>query len=261
MSGAGRPARAASRPVPVVHVKQVSVRFGDARVLDDVSFDLDAGEFLAIVGPNGAGKSTLVKVALGLLRPNAGHAALFGRDAGEVPERIGYVPQLKTFDRTFPATAVELVATGLRRSWPAIVRRAERERALEALDQVGAAALADRPLARLSGGELQRAYLARALVRQPALVMLDEPATGVDYLAEHDLSLLLERYQAESGATVVMVTHDLAAARYHATRALVLNGRVYGYGLPADVMCEACLQEAYGHAGHGHVPHTHRVRA
>ncbi len=256
---ARRPARQAGA-LPVVHVHHVSVRFGDAQVLDRVSFDLEAGQFLAIVGPNGAGKSTLVKVALGLVTPDSGHAALFGRHAGDVPERIGYVPQLKTFDRTFPATAVELVVTGLRRRWPARVRPPERNRALEALAEVGAAALADRALSRLSGGELQRVYLARALVREPALVLLDEPATGVDYLAEHDLSLLLERYQARTGATVVMVTHDLAAARYHATRALVLNSRVHGFGLPADVMCEACLQEAYGHVGHGHVPHTHARR-
>ena len=263
MSTPARPRRGSAKApgkaeaLPVVHVHDVSVRFGDAQVLDHVSFDLDEGQFLAIVGPNGAGKSTLVKVALGLLLPDRGHAALFGRDAGDVPERIGYVPQLKTFDRSFPATAVELVVTGLRRRWPARVRPAERERALVALAEVGAAALADRGLSRLSGGELQRVYLARALARQPALVLLDEPATGVDYLAEHDLSGLLERYQARSGATVVMVTHDLAAARYHASRVLLLNRHVHGFGLPDDVLCEACLQEAYGHVGHAHVPHTH----
>jgi zinc transport system ATP-binding protein len=251
-------ATARRRRVPVVHVHHVDVRFGEAQVLDDVTFDLDAGQFLAIVGPNGAGKSTLVKVALGLLRPQRGHAALFGRDAGDVPERIGYVPQLKTFDRTFPATAVELVVTGLRRSWPGRVSRLEREQAHAALAQVGAERLSDRPLARLSGGELQRVYLARALAREPAFVLLDEPATGVDYLAEHDLYDLLERYQARTGATVAMVTHDLAAARYHATRVLVLNRRVFGFGLPDDVLCDACLQEAYGHVGHAHVPHTHK---
>lgn len=258
MTRAGPAAHAGrTRPVPAIHVHQVSVRFGDAQVLADVTFDLEAGHFLALVGPNGAGKSTLVKVALGLLRPDRGHAAVFGRDAGDVPEQIGYVPQLKTFDRSFPATAVELVVTGLRRRWPARVRRDERERAVAALADVGAAGLADRALARLSGGELQRVYLARALARRPALVLLDEPATGVDYLAEHDLYDLLERYQRDSGATVAMVTHDLAAARYHASRVLVLNRRVFGFGLPDDVMCDACLQEAYGHVGHSHVPHTH----
>ena len=117
----GSQSRAASghRPLPVVHVHDVTVRFSDAVVLEDVSFDLDAGCFLAVVGPNGGGKSTLIKVALGLVKPQRGHAALFGKEAGAHPERIGYVPQLKTFDRTFPATALELVVTGLRRSWPA----------------------------------------------------------------------------------------------------------------------------------------------
>ena len=250
---AGEPRDRATRPpVPALHVHRVSVRFGDALVLDGVDFDLDAGHFLAIVGPNGAGKSTLVKVVLDLVKPDRGHAAVFGADAGVAPERIGYVPQLKTFDRTFPATAVELVASGVRRRWPLRVRRAERERAVAALADVGAEHLADRRLARLSGGELQRAYLARALVRRPDLVLLDEPATGVDFLAEHDLYDLLERYQARTGATVAMVTHDLAAARYHASRVLVLNRKLHGFGLPEDVLCEPCLKEAFGHVGHHH---------
>ena len=242
---------AAAAP-PALHVHRVTVRFGEAEVLQGVNFDLENGAFLAIVGPNGSGKSTLVKVVLGLIRPDQGHAALFGEDAGAHPERIGYVPQLKTFDRSFPATSVELVVTGVRRRWPVRVTKAERDLALAALDDVGAGRLADRALAKLSGGELQRVYLARALVRRPAIVLLDEPATGVDFLAEHDLYDLLERYQAESGATIAMVTHDLAAARYHANRVLVINRRVHGYGLPEDVLCEPCLQEAFGHVGHPH---------
>lgn len=237
---------------PALHLHDVTVRFGDATVLERVRFDLDPGRFLAIVGPNGAGKSTLVKVALGLVTPTRGHAALFGLHAGSAPERVGYVPQLKTFDRTFPATTEELVVTGLRRRWPARVRVAEREVARAALLRVGAEHLAGRQLARLSGGELQRAYLARALVRRPALVLLDEPATGVDFLAEHDLYDLLEGYQGDTGATVVMVTHDLTAARFHADRVVVLNRRVHGFGTPDEVLCDACLQQAFGHVGHRH---------
>jgi zinc transport system ATP-binding protein len=237
---------------PALHVHDVTVRLGEALVLERVRFDLDAGLFLAIVGPNGAGKSTLVKVALGLVEPDRGHAALFGVAAGSAPERVGYVPQLKTFDRSFPATTEELVVTGLRRRWPVRTSPAERELARAALMRVGAEQLAGRQLARLSGGELQRAYLARALVGRPALVLLDEPATGVDFLAEHDLYDLLEGYQAATGATVVMVTHDLAAARYHTDRVLVLNRRVHGFGTPAEVLCDACLQQAFGHVGHRH---------
>ena len=237
---------------PALHFHHVGVRFGDADVLQDVSFDLSAGEFLAVVGPNGAGKSTLMKVALGLVTPLKGHAALFGEAAGRHPERVGYVPQLKTFDRSFPATALELVVSGLRRSWPARVRARERDTARATLTQVGAERLETRPLAKLSGGELQRAFLARALVRRPALVLLDEPATGVDFLAEHDLYDLLERYQAASGAAVAMITHDLAAARYHATRVAVLNRRLHGFGTPDEVLCDNCLQKAFGHLGHSH---------
>lgn len=237
---------------PVLHVHHVTVTFNEVEALDDVSFDLAEGEFLAIVGPNGAGKSTLIKVALGLITPQRGHAALFGEDAGRHPERIGYVPQLKTFDRSFPATALELVVSGLRRVWPGRLRPHERDAALRTLEQVGATHLAKRTLSRLSGGELQRAFLARALVRRPSLVLLDEPATGVDFLAEHDLYDLLERYQTETGATVAMITHDLSAARYHATKVAVLNRRLHGFGTPDQVLCEACLKEAYGHLGHAH---------
>lgn len=237
---------------PALHFHHVGVCFGETDVLSDIDFDLEAGEFLALVGPNGAGKSTLIKVALGLVRPTKGHAALFGEAAGRHPERVGYVPQLKTFDRTFPATVQELVVSGLRRSWPARIRAAERDAARQVLAEVGAEKLLNRSLAKLSGGELQRAFLARALVRRPALVLLDEPATGVDFLAEHDLYDLLERYQRETAATVAMITHDLAAARYHSSRVAVLNRRLHGFGTPQEVLCEGCLHEAFGHFGHAH---------
>lgn len=247
----GTPA-VASGQFPALHVHHVSVRFGKVNALEDVSFDLYAGETLAIVGPNGAGKSTLVKVALGLLRPNRGHAAIFGTDAGVEPRRVGYVPQLKTFDRSFPAIALELVVSGSRLRWPALVTAGERRRAEEALTEVGAAHLLDRRLAGLSGGELQRIYLARALVRRPDVVLLDEPATGVDFLGEHDLYDLLENYQQRTNAAIVMITHDLSAARYHADRVLVLNRRAHGFGTPAEVLTDDCLRAAYGHLGHEH---------
>lgn len=237
---------------PTLHFHDVTVQFGEVEVLKHIRFDLAAGEFLAIVGPNGAGKSTLIKVALGLVKPKQGHAALFGQDAGASSERVGYVPQLKTFDRSFPATALELVVTGLRRSWPARMRRSERDRACTILEQVGAEKLTRRPLAKLSGGELQRVFLARALVRRPDLVLLDEPATGVDFIAEHDLYDLLEQYQTETGATVAMITHDLSAARYHASKVVVLNRTLHGFGPPEEVLREPYLQKAYGHLGHSH---------
>lgn len=251
---AGRPGSPPPPPpgVPALHVHDVSVRFSDAQVLENVSVDLAAGRFLAIVGPNGGGKSTLMKVALGLVQPQHGHAALFGEDAGVRPDLIGYVPQLKTFDRTFPATAVELVVTGITGRWPWRTGKTLRAMAAAALQSVGAFQLRDRQLSRLSGGELQRTFLARALVRRPQLVLLDEPAAGVDFLAEHDLYDLLEHYQADTGAAVAMITHDLAAARYHADDVLILNRRVHGHGAPGDVLTEERLTTAFGHRHHDH---------
>jgi zinc transport system ATP-binding protein len=237
---------------PALHFHHVTVTFGDSQVLEDVNFDIEAGQFLAIVGPNGAGKSTLFRVALGLVNPTRGHTAIYGQGPREAAPTVGYVPQLKTFDRSFPASALELIVTGIRRAWPARVTQGEHKQAAEALESVGAGHLLTRSLARLSGGELQRVFLARSIVRQPDLVLLDEPATGVDFLAENDLYDLLEHYQTETGAAIAMITHDLAAARYHASQVLVLNRRVHGFGCPEEVLREDYLRGAYGHVGHAH---------
>lgn len=240
-----------TRP-PALELDGVTLQKGDAVILDDITLSLERARFLAIIGPNGAGKSSLVKILLGIDHPTQGSVAVLGSPPGHHAKRAAYVPQLKTFDRSFPATAIQLVVSGERQAWPARTTAREREQALEALTEVGAEHLADRPLARLSGGELQRTYLARALVRKPELVVLDEPATGVDFMAEHDLNHLLEAYQDKTQATVVMVTHDLAAARHHATDVLVLNRTVVGFGEPERALSDECLRRAYGHVGHAH---------
>ncbi|MBB6100188.1 zinc transport system ATP-binding protein [Deinobacterium chartae] len=236
----------------VLEGRDLSVRFGDHTALEGLSFQVPTGAFLAIVGPNGAGKSTLIRTLLGLVKPTHGSVRVLGDLPGQHPERIGYVPQIKTFDRSFPALAVELVLTGVRRSWPGPLRRAERELAYAALNRVGALDLAERPVGRLSGGELQRVYLARAMARRPSLILLDEPATGIDALGEKDMYGMLEAYRAESGATIGMITHDWDVARYHASQVMVINRRLFGCGHPEHVLCEDCLATAYGHRHHMH---------
>ncbi|AEV16724.1 Manganese transport system ATP-binding protein mntA [Thermus sp. CCB_US3_UF1] len=234
-----------------LEVEGLSVRFGEFRALEEVALRVPEGAFVAIVGPNGAGKSTLLKAVLGLVAFR-GEVRVFGRSPAEAdPLWFGYVPQLKTFDRTFPALALELVATGLLRRWPFRLSREVRQKALEALAQVGAEGLAERPLGRLSGGQLQRVYLARALIRRPRILLLDEPATGVDRVGEVDLYRYLEAYQEASRATVLMITHDWEAA-HHASHVLVLNRRVVGFGPPERALSEECLRQAFGHLGHAH---------
>jgi zinc transport system ATP-binding protein len=236
---------------PCIAVEALTVRYGDRPAVSDLSFAVPAGAFMAIVGPNGSGKTTLVRTLLGLETPHAGTVRLFGRAPDAAPtDRIGYVPQVKTLDRQFPARAADLVQSALQRRWP--WRPAAADRVQEALRRVDAADLAERPLDALSGGELQRVYLARALVRRPDLVLLDEPTTGVDATGTLDLYDLLEDYQDASGATVVMVTHDWNAAYHHADRVLVLDGTQVSFGPPREALQETHLRQAFGHVGHAH---------
>lgn len=239
---------------PVVNISELFVRFGTHEVLRDISFDLCRGDFLAIVGPNGSGKTTLMKTILGLVRPHTGQVRVFGTvPSDSAPDRIGYVPQIKTLDRSFPAITIELVVTGLERRWPAWISPDDKKRAFEALRQVGAANLAEQPLGTLSGGELQRVYLARTLVRQPELILLDEPATGIDTGGASDLYDMLEQYQDEREATIIMVTHDLNAAFHHASHVLLLDEQQLSFGPPRRALSEASLRRAFGHVGHPHL--------
>ncbi|MDZ7339096.1 MAG: metal ABC transporter ATP-binding protein [candidate division KSB1 bacterium] len=236
-----------------IEVEGLGVRFGEHVALSNVTLTIPENAFVAIVGPNGGGKSTLLKVLLGLLPPSTGTVRIWGRSPEEVPpEWIGYVPQVKTMDRSFPALSVELVMTGLIRRWPWRSARRVRQEAMAALERVGAAHLAQRPLAKLSGGELQRVCLARSMVRRPRLVMLDEPATGIDAIGEADMYYMLEAYQQDSGATLLMVTHDWHAATHHADLVLLLNRAQISFGPPRQALHEDNLRAAFGHIGHAH---------
>lgn len=233
-----------------VQITDLTLFLGESELLSNINVCIHEGQFLAILGPNGGGKSTLLKVILGLLKPSSGTIKIFGRAPETVPPSwIGYVPQVKTFDRSFPAVAMELVVTGLRGTWVRKISLVEKETARQALDLVGAAHLADRPIGSLSGGELQRIYLARSLARKPRLVLLDEPATGIDQLGETDFYSLLEKYHQQSQATIIMVTHDWEVASRHAGEAMLLNRRLISYGPTGETLCEECLAKAYEGSG------------
>lgn len=238
---------------PLLEAQGLGVRFGDFQALSEVNFQLDGPSFLAIIGANGSGKSTLLKLVLGLIPPSEGTIRLFnGPPAEASPAWIGYVPQVKTLDRSFPALALELVVNGIRRSWPWRISADERRRGMEALERVGAGHLAQRPVGRLSGGELQRVYLARGLVRQPRILLLDEPASGVDAVGEADMYALIDNLFISHQTTVLMVTHDMEAAFHHATHALVLSRRQIAFGPPDEALSEAALRRAFGHVDHAH---------
>ena len=237
--------------VPLVEAKGITVAFEEVTALDDVSFEVSEGSFVAIIGPNGSGKSTLLNSLLGLEKLAKGSAKLFGSDPWKArADDIGYLPQLKTLDRTFPAVALELVVSGLRHAWPWRIGLEEREAALRAMRLTGVDALAERPVAVLSGGELQRVYLARSLASRPRLLLLDEPGAGMDVTGEAEMYHLLESYRSQTNATLLMVTHDWEGARAHATHVLVINRSLVGFGAPEEWADEARLLEVFGHKGH-----------
>jgi zinc/manganese transport system ATP-binding protein len=221
-----------------------------APVLDNVTLAIPRGAFVGIVGPSGAGKTTLLRALLGALPRLSGSIRIFDTEVvdGRVP-RLGYVPQLETVDWNFPVTAREVVAMGLARQgrlfsipW---LTRAERSRIETLLERLGIGELAERHIRELSGGQQQRVFLARALVREPRLLLLDEPTSGVDIKTRHDVLHLLADLNHE-GVTVVLTTHDLNSVAAHLPQVVCLNRRVVAYGAPGNVFTPAVLEATYG---------------
>ena len=210
-------------------LSHVSIAYGSIAAVEDVSFDVAEGEFFCIVGANGSGKSTLIRGILGLTPLSGGRVAL---KTG--PDGAAYVPQVEGTDRDFPATVWEIVLTGTqRRGWRApFYTRADRTAAKAALDAFEIADLADRRIGKLSGGQMQRVLLARAMCRGPKLLLLDEPCSGLDADSRRSFYDLLARLHRERRTTIVMVSHDLDEVAYRATHVAVMARRLLFVGAP-----------------------------
>ncbi|MCG8342557.1 MAG: ABC transporter ATP-binding protein [Chlorobiales bacterium] len=210
----------------LVALTDVSVVIGGTKILEGLSMSIGEGEFVGIVGPNGGGKTTLLRVILGLQKPTSGNVRVFGQDPVMSRKRIGYVPQHLIFDRDFPITAGETVLTG-RLSRKGLFRRygkEDRREAEKALETVGLAGLKKRQVGDLSGGELQRLLIARALAGQPELLLLDEPTSSIDPEMKTTIYDLLD--DLVESMTIIMVTHDTGAISRNVSRIACLNCRV-----------------------------------
>jgi zinc/manganese transport system ATP-binding protein/zinc transport system ATP-binding protein len=232
---------------PIVDIRHVTFGYAAVPVLDDVSLHLHGGQFAALVGPSGAGKTSLLKLLLGSLRASHGTITVSGqRVDGNPASRVAYVPQVETVDWNFPVTVEQVVLMGrVRKSgiwpWPT---NDDKCAARAVLDRLEIADLARRHIRDLSGGQQQRVFLARALISQPDLLVLDEPTSGVDMrTAENVLHLLADLNR--TGITVLMTTHDLNAAAAHVPWVICLNRTVIAEGPPELVFTEETLNRTY----------------
>lgn len=195
-----------------VNLSHLSFSYQETSVLKDISFDIAEGQFVGIIGPNGGGKTTLLKLVLGFIRPDAGTISVFGRSPADARQYMAYVPQSLRFDKQFPISVEELVLEGRlsRLPWYGCYSREDKRAAMHALEKVGLADLSRRPFGSLSGGQAQRALIARALASEPRLLLLDEPTASVDAQAEAEIYSILK--QLQGSITILMVTHNLQAA-------------------------------------------------
>jgi ABC-type Mn2+/Zn2+ transport system ATPase subunit len=226
---------------PLVELADVTYGYGAEAVLEHIDLTVESGEFVGIVGPSGAGKTTALRVIAGSVQPANGRVARRGG------LRMAYVPQVETINWSFPVTVRECVLmarVGGTRKLP-WASRAERTEVMEVLARLDIGELADRHIRELSGGQQQRVFIARALLGEPELLLMDEPTSGVDVRLRHELLHLLDDLHAH-GLAIVLTTHDLNGIAAHLPRVVCLNRTVIGDGAPHRVLTEDVLERTYG---------------
>jgi len=241
---------------PSVMLRGASVRRGDRIIWEHVDAELRRGEFVAVLGPNGAGKSTLIKVILGLMPLDSGEVRVFGQPPGRVNRGIGYLPQRRNFDPGLRVRGIDLVRLGLTGDrWgvplPRIGRlrargKVEDEQVNEVIELVGATAYANHPIGEISGGEQQRLLIAQALVRKPALLLLDEPLDSLDLPNQAASAALLGRVCKERGVTVLMVAHNVNPILSYLDWVIYLARGGVASGTPEEVITPQTLSRVYG---------------
>ena len=211
-----------------VEINNLSVRYNEQLVLNDINFSIEENDFVAIIGPNGGGKSTLLKVILGILTPNTGEVKVFGKEPKKARDLMGYLPQNLDFDRDFPINVFETVLTGRYHGLFKNYTKEDREVVLHALKDVEMQDFKDRQISKLSGGQMQRVFIARAIVREPKLLILDEPMASIDPEMQNSFYELMSRLKDKMA--IVLVSHDVGAVSTHVDKIACLNQKLFYHG-------------------------------
>ena len=232
--------------IPIA-IHDLTVAYHRKPVLWDLELNLPEGKLIGIAGPNGAGKSTLLKACLDLIPKTSGEVLIYGKPYHKQRDLIVYVPQRESVDWDFPVSALDVVTMGTYRQvgWFKRIGKRQRVTARDALERVGIGHLADRQISQLSGGQQQRVFLARALVQDALIYLMDEPFAAVDAATEHAMIEILQELNTQ-GKTVVCVHHDLATVSRYFDHLVLLNMRVVASGPTKEIFTRDHLQKTYG---------------
>lgn len=246
----------------VISVNKLHFAYQENEVLSDISFDVPQGDYIGIIGPNGSGKTTLIKLIMGLIRPTQGEISLFETDPKDFNAwyKIGYLPQkLGSFNPQFPATAKEIVALGLlsRKSLPKRYTKTDDDAINAALSLLGIEPLKNKLIGELSGGQLQRVLLARAIVHNPGLLILDEPTLALDPDVREKFFVILSELNKVRGTTILLITHDIGTIGKYASKLLYVDKRIVFHGGFGDFCVSSEAGEYFGTFAQHIICHRH----
>ncbi len=234
--------------IPVIELVDATCGYDHQTVFDQVNLRIYPGQFVGIVGPNGAGKTTLLKAILGIIKPSMGTVSVLKNSVeGNSSHHVGYVPQLESIDWNFPVTVEQVVMMGRHREMGILPWPSSKDRKIvgDILERLGIAEYSKQQIRNLSGGQQQRVFLARALIGNPSLLLLDEPTAGVDVKTQHDILHLLGEINLK-GVTILLSTHDLNAVAAHLPHIICFNHRVVAEGTSDQIFRAEVLRETYG---------------
>lgn len=245
----------------VVSVKNLSVKYNTSDVFNDISFEIALADYIALVGPNGSGKSTLIKSILGLLKPVKGEIFLFGKSLAEFREwyRIGYVPQKILLNPHFPATVEEIVSMGLISTidFPKRIKKIHKSAVEKVLKMMDILDLRKKNIGELSGGQQQKVIIARALINEPDLLVLDEPTTAVDPDSRDRFFSILSEMNKDKHVTIILITHDTGSVGKYASKLLYFDRKIIFYGTFKDFCESKRMAEYFGKGSQHLICHRH----
>ena len=239
----------------VIKLENVTYRYNTDLVLEDISFKADEADLLGIIGPNGAGKTTLFSLILGLLEGYQGKITVFGEDLRnnrKVLKKIGYIPQKNIIDQGFPATVEEIVSLG-------VFERKTKDKIISAINTVGLLEQKHKRIGELSGGQQQRILIAKALVNEPQLLILDEPTTGIDLETQNKFYALLRKLNSENKITIILASHDLDAINKLANKIACVNRKMSFHGDAREFFGNEQLLKSYSESSMQAHMHLHKL--